>query len=382
MNSPLTLPPLSLYIHIPWCVRKCPYCDFNSHAKPEALPVNDYVNALLDDLKEDCHWSQDRSIKSIFFGGGTPSLFPPEAIGRILEGVNKLVPIESQAEITLETNPGTTEYFDFSDLRSTGVNRLSFGAQSFDNDKLNALGRIHSSDEITIAVERAKNAGFANFNIDLMHGLPGQDSSGAVNDLKRAIALEPTHISWYQLTIEPNTAFHNAPPTLPSEDILNDTYFSGIALLQQHGYEQYEVSAFSQAKRESQHNLNYWQFGDYLAIGAGAHGKVSQPEMGSYLRYNKTRMPSDYLNREKAFTSRCYTVDKDERALEFFMNALRLKHGVVSESFSQRTGLNFDQLKDTLASLKQDQLLLDDQHRLCTSETGFNYLNEVLERFS
>ncbi len=375
------LPPLSLYIHIPWCVRKCPYCDFNSYEQDGSLPVDAYVRALMEDLDADVELAQARPITSIFFGGGTPSLFPTAGIARILDGVRARLTLMDEAEISLETNPGTAEYSDFPGLRAAGVNRLSFGAQSFDDLQLQQLGRIHASDDIEKAVNRARDAGFDNYNIDLMHSLPGQDASAALRDIDRALALAPTHLSWYQLTIEPNTAYYSSPPTLPEEDTQADIYQFGLQHLQDAGFEQYEVSAFAKPGKASMHNLNYWQFGDYLAIGAGAHGKITRADDGSILRYQKTRSPRDYLAPDRAYLAKQQAISVDDLPLEFLMNAFRLRQGVPEALFQQRTGLSLETIETELTALRQDGLLAPDQDSLRLTERGHMLLNEVLGRF-
>lgn len=378
----LSLPPLSLYIHIPWCVRKCPYCDFNSHqGSPNELPIDDYVKALQQDLLKDAHWAQERKISSIFFGGGTPSLMPNEAIARILDFVESIAGIESGAEITLEANPGTVEYHNFNDLHATGVNRLSLGVQSFNEDHLQALGRIHSANDAESAIKRAQDGGFNNINVDLMHGLPNQSVSQALNDLQKAIDLSPQHLSWYQLTIEQNTVFYSKPPVLPEEDILADIYGEGSELLASKGFKQYEISAYSQPDRQSRHNTNYWQFGDYLAIGAGAHGKITLPNSDTILRYQKTRLPKDYLDPKSAFTAKSQNVESDERTMEFMMNALRLTEGVSKALFSARTGLALASLEETFNTLETRGLLQPDPNILRLSPQGRAFLNSVLEFF-
>ncbi|MFZ2320426.1 MAG: radical SAM family heme chaperone HemW, partial [Pseudomonas sp.] len=289
------LPPLALYIHIPWCVRKCPYCDFNSHAAGPTLPEQEYVDALLADLDADLGRVHGRQLSSIFFGGGTPSLFSAAALGRLLAGVEQRIGFAADIEITLEANPGTFEQAKFQAYRQLGINRLSIGVQSFQADKLKALGRIHDGDEAIRAADMARAAGFDNFNLDLMHGLPDQSIEDALSDLRIAIAQQPTHLSWYQLTMEPNTVFWSQPPTLPEDDTLWDIQEAGQQLLAEHGYLQYEVSAYARAGRQAQHNLNYWSFGDFIGIGAGAHGKLSSPS-GQIVRTWKTRLPKDYLD--------------------------------------------------------------------------------------
>ncbi|HET8730764.1 MAG TPA: radical SAM family heme chaperone HemW, partial [Moraxellaceae bacterium] len=296
----IALPPLSLYIHVPWCVRKCPYCDFNSHAAGAELPETAYVDALLADLRQDLDLDlvQGREIASIFIGGGTPSLFSPDAYARLFDGLRRELHFASDIEITLEANPGTVEQAKFRGYRALGVNRLSIGVQSFSPEKLAALGRIHGRDEAVRAAEAARGAGFDNFNIDLMHGLPGQSVAEALADVRQALALAPTHLSWYQLTIEPNTVFYRDPPVLPEDDTLWSIQEEGQTLLAEGGYRQYEVSAYARPERECRHNRNYWMFGDYLALGAGAHGKVTRPAsalgQGGVWRYAKTRLPRDY----------------------------------------------------------------------------------------
>lgn len=377
--SLLKLPPLSLYIHIPWCVRKCPYCDFNSHTT-EALPEQDYIKALIDDLEQELAFVQQRPLTSIFFGGGTPSLFSAESINNILNAVEKRIPFAEDIEITLEANPGTRERNKFAGYRQAGVNRLSIGVQSFQPQHLQTLGRIHNQADAIEAITLARQAGFDNFNIDLMHGLPDQSTDNALADLSQAIAQGATHLSWYQLTIEPNTAFYNTPPQLPEDDQLADIQQAGEQLLQQHGFSQYEISAYSQ-QRPSQHNLNYWQFGDYLGIGAGAHGKVSQLSQGAISRRWKTRAPRDYLNPDKAFLAGQRTLNKDELPLEFMMNALRLNQGFSQKTFETSTGLPLDTIRPTLQALEEQGLLYSNQHQLATTDLGRRFLNSILEQF-
>lgn len=375
----MALPPLSLYVHIPWCVRKCPYCDFNSHESAN-IPEREYIAALLADLESDRHLAQGRALRSIFFGGGTPSLFSAASIGAILDGALRTIGFDRDIEITLETNPGTAEYDNLNGYKNAGVNRLSFGVQSFDDKQLQRLGRIHSSGEAQHAYEQARKAGFTNINLDLMHGLPEQTVGDALQDLMHAIELGPEHISWYQLTIEPNTVFYSRPPPLPDDDILTDIQDVGHALLEQHQYAQYEVSAYSRPQRQAAHNLNYWQFGDYLAIGAGAHGKITRPG-GRIERYWKTRKPADYLQVSKAFTAGRQEVPQDKRTLEFMMNALRLVQGVPRRYFSERTGLNDTVLDEPISSLVAKGLLLNDPLRLQPTGLGLRFLNDVLAYF-
>jgi putative oxygen-independent coproporphyrinogen III oxidase len=374
------LPPLALYVHIPWCVKKCPYCDFNSHAAGPSLPEEAYVDALLADLDADLAQVHNRPLSSIFFGGGTPSLFSAKALGRLLEGVERRVRFAADIEITLEANPGTFEQAKFRDYRSLGINRLSIGVQSFQPPKLIALGRIHDGDEAVRAADMARAAGFDNFNLDLMHGLPDQSIEDALSDLRIAIAQGPTHLSWYQLTVEPNTVFWNQPPVMPEDDILWDIQEAGQALLAAEGYAQYEVSAYAQAGKAARHNLNYWTFGDFLGIGAGAHAKLSHPS-GSISRSWKTRLPKDYLDSSKGFSAGERVLSADELPFEFLMNVLRLTDGVTSELFTQRTGLPLSQLAAARIEAQKRGLLHSDPARLCATREGQLFLNDLLQYF-
>jgi len=382
MSNPLlTLPPLSLYVHIPWCVRKCPYCDFNSHEASGDLPEADYLQTLVADLERDALYAQGRKLQSIFFGGGTPSLFSADAIETILLAAEKYLGFAPDIEITLEANPGTVERQRFADYRKAGVNRLSIGAQSLQDTHLQALGRIHNAADIHKAIDAVARAGFDNFNIDLMHGLPDQSVANALDDLTQVIALTPTHISWYQLTIEKNTVFYRQPPPLPSDDLLADIETAGSELLRQQGYVNYEVSAFSQSQRQSQHNLNYWQFGDYLGIGAGAHGKITDMDTGIIYRSNKTRLPGHYLQQTIPL-NRFVAVDADALPLEYMLNVLRLSEGVPTSLFSQRTGLANDIIAAPVSRLQAKGLLETSLDRLQTTALGRRYLNNVISEFS
>ncbi|XXD70372.1 radical SAM family heme chaperone HemW [Pseudomonas sp. D2-30] len=374
------LPPLALYIHIPWCVRKCPYCDFNSHTASPQLPEEEYVDALLADLDQDLHGVHGRPLSSIFFGGGTPSLFSAQALGRLLRGVEARIPFAPDIEITLEANPGTFEQEKFVAYRALGINRLSIGIQSFQQAKLQALGRIHNGDEAVRAAGMARQAGFDNFNLDLMHGLPDQSLEDALSDLRQAIALKPTHLSWYQLTLEPNTVFWNQPPILPEDDTLWDIQEAGQALLAEHGYAQYEVSAYAQPGRAARHNLNYWSFGDFIGIGAGAHGKLSHPD-GRIVRTWKTRLPKDYLNPAKRFLAGEKSLSNEELPFEFLMNALRLTEGVAAQLYPQRTGLSLESLADGRREAEQSGLLQVEPSRLAATERGQLFLNDLLQKF-
>lgn len=380
MTHAFTLPPLALYVHIPWCVRKCPYCDFNSHAAGPTLPEAEYVDALLADLDNDLAHVHGRTLTSIFFGGGTPSLFSAAALGRLLEGVAQRLDFAPDIEITLEANPGTFEQAKFVAYRGLGINRLSIGIQSFQDAKLKALGRIHGRDEAIRAADRARAAGFDNFNLDLMHGLPGQSLADALGDLEQAIALAPTHLSWYQLTMEPNTVFWSQPPELPEDDTLWDIQEAGQARLAAAGYRQYETSAYAQSGRQAQHNLNYWGFGDFLGIGAGAHAKLSAPD-GRLLRTWKTRLPKDYLDPTKPFQAGEKHLEPADLPFEFMMNALRLVDGVPAAWYPQRTGQPLDSLAPALAAARRDGLLVDDPERLQPTARGQLFLNDLLQSF-
>lgn len=372
--------PLSLYVHIPWCVRKCPYCDFNSHAESGELPEQEYLHALIADLDIDRSLAQHRELRSIFFGGGTPSLFSPKIIGEILEAVNKRFAFAPDIEITLEANPGTTEQQRFKDFRSTGINRLSLGIQSLNPQHLKTLGRIHDREQAINAVHQARKAGFENINLDLMHGLPQQSVDNAAADLQQALALEPEHLSWYQLTIEPNTEFYKRPPQLPEDDTLAAIQEHGFELLEQAGFEHYEVSAFSHAGRRSKHNLNYWQFGDYIGIGAGAHGKLTLSD-GCITRTRKTRLPKDYLVSGGKCERNSEAIATEALPFEFMMNALRLNEGFAKELFTELTGLPWSDVNHKIELLIDRGLLRDDDSVIAPTPLGQRFLNDVLGEF-
>jgi putative oxygen-independent coproporphyrinogen III oxidase len=375
------LPPLSLYIHIPWCIKKCPYCDFNSHAVKGEAPEAAYVDALLRDLAEDVRrYAVNRPIRSIFIGGGTPSLFSPKAFDRLLAGIAERIPLEEDIEITLEANPGTFESHKFAEFRALGINRLSIGIQSFDDRFLQALGRVHSAREALRAVEIAQQSGFDNLNLDLMFGLPGATREHAVHDIRTAIALEPAHISFYQLTLEPNTYFHKFPPKLPNDESIFAAQKACQALLAGHDYAQYEISAYARPGRQCRHNLNYWRFGDYLGIGAGAHGKISRALPGNVVRTFKPRGPEQYL----ADTHRqggAQTIAESELPLEFVMNHLRLKQGFTLDGFTAATGLAPAALEPGLSGNCRQNLLIRRDDRFFCSEKGWNFLDTVLQNF-
>ncbi|MBJ9957855.1 radical SAM family heme chaperone HemW [Acinetobacter courvalinii] len=374
--------PLSLYIHMPWCVRKCPYCDFNSHAVPDgqlSLELEQqYLTALVADFETQIEMAQGRSIHSVFIGGGTPSLISASGYQWLFEQLKARLAFEEDCEITLEANPGTVEHDPFADYLVVGINRLSLGVQSFDPEHLQRLGRIHTANNALDAIQQARQAGFERVNVDLMHGLPQQTEQQALTDLQLAVEHGATHISWYQLTIEPNTVFFRTQPVLPQDEVLEQIQEKGEAYLKANGYVNYEVSAWRKEK-PSAHNLNYWQFGDYLAIGAGAHGKVTRPD-GIY-RFQKTRLPKDYLAKVPAEHVQMKRIEADELPFEFMMNALRLNEGVATESYTQRTGLALQDLNETLHDLREKKLLIADQNRIACTEQGHIFLNSVLERF-
>jgi len=384
----LLAPPLSLYVHMPWCVKKCPYCDFNSHGlRSEPPPYADYVDHLLADLDADrvdfAAALEGRPIVSIFFGGGTPSLFAPELIARLLDGVRARLPLQADAEITLETNPGTVEHGRFDGYLAAGVNRISFGVQSFDDDKLKRLGRIHSASEAEAAVKSAQDAGYTNINLDLMYALPQQTLDGALADVERAVALQPTHISHYQLTLEPNTAFAANPPPLPDDDHAWTMQEACEARLAAAGYGQYEISAYAQPGRRCVHNLNYWQFGDYLGIGAGAHGKLSDTASGAVYRRWKTRHPRAYMEAPGGTTrvGGDSVVSAAELPFEYMLNALRLVDGVPMAAFAERTGLPAERIAAALANARRRGWLHDDPRMLHTTALGQRFLNDVIASF-
>lgn len=378
----LQLPPLSLYIHIPWCIRKCPYCDFNSHkAGNQALPETAYIKKLLQDFSAEMPYVQGRILKSIFIGGGTPSLFSPDAIDLLLNQLINKVNFAADIEITMEANPGTFEQRKFAAFRAAGVNRLSLGIQSFQDQQLKKLGRVHGREEALRAASFARKAGFNNINFDLMHGLPDQTLALAMDDLITAVDFAPEHISWYQLTIEPNTVFYSKPPLLPVEDTLWEIQEKGGEYLQKSGFQQYEVSAWGQPEKESVHNLNYWHFGDYIGIGAGAHGKITDVAQQRIIRRRKTRMPSAYLSNELSSIASENVLTKNELPLEFFLNALRLKKGVPTEIFDRYTGLPLAVILPAVKQAQQKGLMEKDSNRLQPTETGLRFLNDLLAEF-
>lgn len=372
------LPPLSLYIHIPWCVQKCPYCDFNSHALKGEVPHDEYVSHLLRDLDNDTALAQGREIKTIFIGGGTPSLLSSEAMQNLLDGVRARLPLAEDAEITMEANPGTVEADRFVGYQRAGVNRISIGVQSFSEPKLKRLGRIHDSDEAKRAAHLASGLGLRSFNLDLMHGLPDQTLEEALDDLRQAIALNPPHLSWYQLTIEPNTLFGSRPPKLPDDDALWDIFEQGDRLLTAAGYQQYETSAYAKPGYQCQHNLNYWRFGDYLGIGCGAHGKVTFPD-GRILRTAKTRHPRGYM--EGKYMDRQHDVEQADKPFEFFMNRFRLLEAAPRKEFRLYTGLDESVIRPQLNEAIAQNYLLETAEYWQITEHGKLFLNSLLEIF-
>lgn len=375
------MPPLSLYIHIPWCIKKCPYCDFNSHAVKAGLPETAYVDALLSDLSADlARFSIERPISTIFIGGGTPSLFSPESLARLLAGIRQRTHLAERAEITLEANPGTFESAKFREFNALGINRLSIGVQSFNDTLLAKLGRVHDGHEAIKAAEIAHEAGFANFNLDLMFGLPGATPDDSLADIRTAISLSPSHISFYQLTLEPNTLFHKYPPRLPDDESIFTTQQQCQNLLRENGFQQYEISAYSQPDKQCRHNLNYWQFGDYLGIGAGAHGKISLSLPGQIIRTAKPKNPELYLaNPSNAGNADAIAVK--ELPLEYVMNQLRLRTGFSLTDYQTTTGLTPDTLEPGLsANLNQALLEVAGDCYRCTNK-GWNFLDSVLQNF-
>ena len=379
----LIAPPLSLYIHIPWCVEKCPYCDFNSHALKHAIPEQDYIAQLLLDLDSDIARFNlnNRPLHSIFIGGGTPSLFSAPAIEQLLTQVLQRFEHKADIEITLEANPGTVEADKFIGFFNGGVSRLSVGVQSFESDKLIKLGRIHDSQQAKTAANLASECGVKSFNLDLMHGLPDQSVEHALDDLKTAISLNPTHISWYQLTIEPNTAFHSKPPKLPQDEVLWNIQDQGIALLNQAGYQQYEISAYSKPQYQCQHNLNYWQFGDYLGIGCGAHGKITDVDNQKIYRTVKVKHPKGYLDTNRKALDKLHTVTAEELPFEYMMNRLRLFSGFSLDDYQAYTGLCAKTVSPTLLKAQAKGLMEFDGVLWSVSKLGHRYLNDLLEMF-
>lgn len=373
-------PPLSLYIHIPWCVKKCPYCDFNSHESRTEIPEKRYVAALIADLEQSVPRVYGRKIKSVFFGGGTPSLFSAESIDAILSAVRMLTPLEYGAEITLEANPGTVEIARFAGYKQAGVNRISLGIQSFNADYLKSLGRIHDDKQAIAAAELALNT-FERVNLDVMYALPNQSLEHALQDARQALAMNPDHLSFYHLTLEPNTPFHRTPPSLPDDDVSADMQEQIETLLAEHGYEHYETSAFCKPKSQSRHNLNYWQFGDYLGIGAGAHSKLSYHD--KITRETRHKHPKAFMENAEAGNAvdNSWLIAQADLGFEFMMNALRLSDGVEVSLFQQRTGLSLQAIHKGLTAASQKGLVTQDLKRIKPTSLGQRYLNDLLALF-
>ncbi|PMH22261.1 radical SAM family heme chaperone HemW [Vibrio splendidus] len=387
-NAALIPPALSLYVHIPWCVQKCPYCDFNSHALKAEIPEKEYIDALFEDLDTDIEKYQlndaPRPLHSIFIGGGTPSLFSPEGIGRLLQGIKQRIPFKPEIEITMEANPGTIEAERFAGYQKAGITRISVGVQSFEQEKLERLGRIHGQDEAVNAAHLAHKIGLNSFNLDLMHGLPDQSIDQALADLDKAIELDPPHLSWYQLTIEPNTMFYYKTPKLPDDDDLWDIFDLGHKKLADAGYVQYEISGYSKPRYQCQHNLNYWRFGDYLGIGCGSHGKLSFAD-GRIVRTTKVKHPRGYLaayqNLVKHYLSDELEVPNEDRPFEFFMNRFRLMEACPKQDFIDTTGLEFDSIQPTIEWAKDLGYLNETDSHWQITEKGKLFLNDLLEAF-
>jgi oxygen-independent coproporphyrinogen-3 oxidase len=379
----LSLIPLALYIHFPWCTSKCPYCDFNSYAKTkDPIPEADYIESLKKDLQNDLEKVQGRKLVSIFMGGGTPSLFSADQIADLLTYINKHIVFEKNIEITLEANPESLDYEKLIGYRAAGVNRISIGVQSFNADQLKKLGRAHNSAQAFAAITATQKAGFTNYNIDLMYGLPKQTVEEALSDLQEALQFSPPHLSWYHLTLEPNTVFYNSPPkNLPSDSRLIEIEKSGREYLSSKNLNRYEISAYAREGRHARHNCNYWEFGDYLGVGAGAHSKITNLTTGEIERFWKQRTPLKYLNKELNFIGGQKVLTPDDLKLEFLMNALRLIQGVSKNLFFERTGLTMSCIQDKLNSLQQEDLLVNLDERLQLTPRGQLFLDEVLARF-
>ena len=369
--------PTALYIHIPWCILKCPYCDFNSHRSPETIPEQSYIERLLADLTHDVSLYGCRELTAIFIGGGTPSLLSGQAMQILLEGVASILPFKQSIEITMEANPGTAEQSRFEAYRRAGVNRLSLGIQSFCPQKLRQLGRIHNGDEAEQAIHMARHSGFDNINLDIMHGLPNQTIDEGLADLQRAIDHQPNHLSWYQLTLEPNTVFYKKPPKLPNDDDCALLEEKGFALLQSQGFQRYEISAFARDNQSSQHNLNYWTYGDYFGIGAGAHGKLTLADQATIIRSQKKRQPKDYLNTAVDSLAICHPVSEDERVFEFMLNTSRLHQPVHLTLFEQRTGLQANILLQGLQMAEKQGLIKMNSDSFEITALGRRFTNDL-----
>ncbi len=383
MQEQLRNPPLSLYVHLPWCVRKCPYCDFNSHALQGDLPAEDYTQALAADLEAVLPLARGRVVQSVYFGGGTPSLFKAGAIDRFLSELRARVDVRPGAEITLEANPGTIEHDSFRHYREAGINRVSLGVQSFDDRLLERLGRVHRGAEVEYSLQALAESGISDFNIDLMYALPGQDLAQAERDLRLAIEADPTHISFYQLTLEPNTAFAADPPGLPGADAAWDMQQAGAGMLRRAGFSRYEISAFARSGRECAHNLNYWTYGDFLAIGAGAHGKITQAAEGRVIRYAKHRHPRRYMQAcENAdWVAERRELTEQDLVFEYFLNRLRLREGFREDDFCGRTGLPWSAVETRVGEAIGKGLLERLGGRIRTTALGWNFVNDIQQMF-
>jgi len=372
--------PLSLYIHFPWCTKKCPYCDFNSHNKPETIDESSYISALLDDIKYQSRYIQERAIKTIFIGGGTPSLFSPNKLNHLLTNIIDHFPTSHDIEITMEANPGSLTLRYLKELYTTPINRLSIGVQSFQQKFLTGLGRIHNPQQAHTAIQGAIDAGFNRINIDLMYGLPEQTTQDALLDLTTAMQYNLQHLSWYQLTIEPNTYFYKYPPAQPNHDNLFEMQEQGKQLLRKFGFEQYEISAYQKQQQHCRHNLNYWQFGDYIGIGAGAHSKITTKE-GKQFRYWNIKHPKHYLQAQNNYQAQIASISQKDMPGEFMMNALRLNQAVQFDLFSKRTGLAITALQPTLDKLASRKLITYNKHSLTLTELGYRFCDDVIAEF-
>ncbi len=371
---------LSLYIHMPWCVKKCPYCDFNSHAVKDSIPEKEYINQLIAEFSNHIGITQGRTIKTVFIGGGTPSLISAEGYSTLFQNIRALAQCSDSLEITLEANPGTVDQARFTGFRQAGINRLSIGIQSFDHNQLKNLGRIHNGDDAIKSIEAARGAGFDNINLDLMYALPEQSCNQAIDDLKQALSYKPNHLSWYQLTMEPNTLFYKYPPNLPDENTLIDMEQQGRELLADKGYQHYEISAYAKNKHQCQHNLNYWQFGDYLGIGAGAHSKLTGDD-GSTTRLSNLKHPQSYINASDSKVQSKKIVGYDELVFEYMMNHLRLMQPVQFNHMQKLTGLSYQEIKPILQQLKCDGYADYSTQSLRLTAHGQQFLNTVLTYF-
>jgi oxygen-independent coproporphyrinogen-3 oxidase len=383
MKGLLRNPPLSLYVHMPWCVRKCPYCDFNSHTAPDTLPAEEYIQALVADLEQDLPLVWGRPVQSVYFGGGTPSLFSAGQIATFLSAARARLDLRPDVEITLEANPGTIERDSFSAYAEAGINRVSLGVQSFDDTLLEQIGRIHGREEIEQSLQSLKSAGISNFNIDLMYSLPGQSPNQSRRDIQLAVDAGPAHISFYHLTIEPNTAFAKEPPQLPVDDVAWDMQQTGQDILEANAYMQYEISAFAQTEKQSRHNMNYWRYGDFLAIGAGAHGKITIAAEGQVQRFAKYRHPKRYMQGLESGDWRAETriLSDEELVFEFFLNQLRLKDGVSIDDFSARTGLPWNVVEARVVKAVDKGLLEVRHERVSPTVLGWRFVSDIQQIF-